>query len=202
MKCAIVGNSPIVLEKEWGNEIDSHDIVVRFNIAKTQGFEKHVGSKSSIRFSNLHPVLCRTSKVHLEEHASHFPEWDNDAILNWKNEDIYFKGVAGTLESSELFEILLKNNNRIHHIDPVAVERIKRMIGFEPTMGILSVIAMTSQQFDEVNCYGFNFYEDVENSHYFEKVMKYDQHEQCHNHEVEKKLIMSFHEAGKIRINR
>ena len=45
MRIAIVGNSPILLEKELGEEIDSHDIVVRFNRFVTDGFEKHAGSK-------------------------------------------------------------------------------------------------------------------------------------------------------------
>ena len=43
ISCAVVGNSPIILEKEFGNDIDSHDVVIRFNIAETEGYEKHVG---------------------------------------------------------------------------------------------------------------------------------------------------------------
>ena len=56
MRIAIVGNSPILLEKEYGNEIDSHDIVIRFNNYKTEGYEKHCGSKTTdICFNQFTP---------------------------------------------------------------------------------------------------------------------------------------------------
>lgn len=47
MKIAIVGNSPILLEKEYGEEIDAHDIVVRFNNFVIDGYEKHCGCKTT-----------------------------------------------------------------------------------------------------------------------------------------------------------
>ena len=53
---AIIGNSPIILEKEDGDFIDSHDYVFRFNGAKTEGFEKHTGSKCNLRMMNGHYV--------------------------------------------------------------------------------------------------------------------------------------------------
>ena len=51
-KCAIVGSSGILLTHELGAEIDSHDMVFRFNSASTKGFEKHVGSKTTHRITN------------------------------------------------------------------------------------------------------------------------------------------------------
>ena len=46
---AVIGNSGILLNKEFGKEIDSYDLVIRCNLARVKGFEKHVGSKTSIR---------------------------------------------------------------------------------------------------------------------------------------------------------
>ena len=51
-KCAIVGSSGILLTHELGAEIDSHDMVFRFNSAKTKGFEKFVGTKTTHRITN------------------------------------------------------------------------------------------------------------------------------------------------------
>jgi len=39
-KIAVVGSSGILLDKEYGEEIDKHDYVVRFNVARVKGFEK------------------------------------------------------------------------------------------------------------------------------------------------------------------
>ncbi|XP_075635994.1 beta-1,6-galactosyltransferase GALT29A [Castanea sativa] len=50
--CAVVGNSGILLKSEYGELIDSHEFVVRLNNARTTGFERNVGSKTSISFVN------------------------------------------------------------------------------------------------------------------------------------------------------
>ena len=49
---AIVGSSPSVEQWDNGEYIDSHDIVVRFNRATTEGFERHVGSRTDIVVAN------------------------------------------------------------------------------------------------------------------------------------------------------
>ena len=45
---AIVGNGPSELGKSKGEEIDSHDIVMRFNNYQIKGFEKDYGSKINV----------------------------------------------------------------------------------------------------------------------------------------------------------
>lgn len=57
--CAVVGNSGILLKSEHGDLIDSHDIVIRLNNARTNGFQRHVGAKTSISFVNSNILhLC------------------------------------------------------------------------------------------------------------------------------------------------
>ncbi len=43
----LIGNGPSCLDKEFGELIDSHDIVVRFNNFETKSFEKFVGKKTN-----------------------------------------------------------------------------------------------------------------------------------------------------------
>ncbi|KAL2650980.1 hypothetical protein R1flu_019108 [Riccia fluitans] len=50
--CAVVGNSGILLNSSYGDQIDSHEMVIRLNNAKVFGFEKHVGTKTGLAFSN------------------------------------------------------------------------------------------------------------------------------------------------------
>lgn len=48
MNICIVGNSTNLLEEELGEKIDACDVVIRIQLFKTIGFEKHVGTKISI----------------------------------------------------------------------------------------------------------------------------------------------------------
>ncbi|KAI4383746.1 hypothetical protein MLD38_009550 [Melastoma candidum] len=57
--CAVIGNSGILLEKEYGKLIDSHEVVVRLNNARIRGYERSVGSRTSISFVNSNILhLC------------------------------------------------------------------------------------------------------------------------------------------------
>ena len=50
--CAVVGNSGILLNTDYGRLIDSHEVVFRLNNARVQGFQHKVGSKTNISFVN------------------------------------------------------------------------------------------------------------------------------------------------------
>lgn len=57
--CAVVGNSGILLQREYGGLIDSHEVVIRLNNAKTERYEQNVGVKTNISFVNSNILhLC------------------------------------------------------------------------------------------------------------------------------------------------
>jgi len=47
-KVIIVSNSPVVLDKELGDKIDSFDTIIRINDFEIDGYEKHVGTRTDI----------------------------------------------------------------------------------------------------------------------------------------------------------
>ncbi|KAL9228568.1 hypothetical protein vseg_004132 [Gypsophila vaccaria] len=60
--CAVVGNSGILLNKEYGPLIDAHEAVIRLKNARIESFQKNVGSKTSMSFMNsntLHKCATR-----------------------------------------------------------------------------------------------------------------------------------------------
>mmetsp|Transcript_29004 Transcript_29004/g.81691 ORF Transcript_29004/g.81691 Transcript_29004/m.81691 type:complete len:447 (+) Transcript_29004:194-1534(+) len=68
-KCAVVGSSGILHHFQFGEEIDDHDMVLRFNSAPTRGFEKLVGSKTTHRITNTQNWCFRESdKEHILVH--------------------------------------------------------------------------------------------------------------------------------------
>ncbi|XP_029084086.1 CMP-N-acetylneuraminate-beta-1,4-galactoside alpha-2,3-sialyltransferase isoform X3 [Monodon monoceros] len=50
-RCIIVGNGGVLANKSLGPRIDDYDIVVRLNSAPVKGFEKDVGSKTTLRIT-------------------------------------------------------------------------------------------------------------------------------------------------------
>jgi hypothetical protein len=197
--CAIVGNSPIVLDSKNGSFIDSHDKVIRFNIAKTAGYEKFVGTKTTDRYCNLHPILCALSKSHLSEHTKYFPEWDNDFIYTWKDLGLHLKDVGAALEGTDLQRHFEMNGVSIFNIEPMLLQSVRRVLNSEPTMGIIAIIESLSQSHGEINCFGFDFYERPGSTHYFEKVLPYNT---CHNSSGERSFINELSQQGRIKLYR
>lgn len=56
---AVVGNAPTQIGKGKGYEIDSHDIVIRFNCFKTKGFESDYGSKTTAWVRNIDIAVAK-----------------------------------------------------------------------------------------------------------------------------------------------
>ncbi|XP_004506165.1 beta-1,6-galactosyltransferase GALT29A [Cicer arietinum] len=57
--CAVVGNSGILLNRNYGSLIDAHEFVIRLNNARVDNYENKVGKKTSISFVNSNILhLC------------------------------------------------------------------------------------------------------------------------------------------------
>ncbi|CAI7884287.1 unnamed protein product, partial [Closterium sp. NIES-54] len=65
--CALVGNSGALLLREDGEEIDKHDMVLRFNTAPTKGYEKQVWKTCAV-VGNSGALLLREDGEEIDKH--------------------------------------------------------------------------------------------------------------------------------------
>ena len=80
---AVVGNSGKLLSEEKGEFIDSHDIVFRCNLAKTEGFEKNVGTKTDFRFI--------AGKSFWRDLTGQFSSYEDNFLTNLKDQHFIIK---------------------------------------------------------------------------------------------------------------
>ena len=144
----IIGNSPSILLHEYGEQIDSYDVVIRLNRCVTKGFEKYIGNKIDIwatthgterfremedfvpeNYSEIKYLWKRTRKVNLKCLPEDFPE---------VKEHVMYKAPS---DFKKYFAAYL-NDFEIEH---------------EPDTGLLTIL--TSLKFyTDITVHGFTFY--------------------------------------------
>ena len=182
MKCAVVGSGPSILNNLYGEEIDSHDCIIRCNRAVFDGYEKHVGSRTDRRVLNIHCVLSLAG-FEREHYIEEYENWESITIKD-------------TIEDNEL--LYLKDNSleEAKHLNSSLINDVVRVpedvLEYSKIIPVLTsgfcAIMIASKEFQEVSCYGFDFFEDMNYNHYYEKVNKSSY---CHDNEKEKEILMS-----------
>ena len=105
-KIAVVGSSGILLDKEYGKEIDDHDYIVRFNVARVKGFEKNVGSRTDIRFFNGHAFAGTSDPQRFKKNDPNFVSNLNDELLivkSWNEKEMMMGTIKNTPQNKVLY---------------------------------------------------------------------------------------------------
>ncbi len=178
---AVVGNGTQLNNSGKGKEIDSHDIVIRFNQFRTKGFEEDCGKKTNIWVTiDNYEKQC--------EHIDY-------TIFNieYRNNFVDPKKLSGAFDNSDNIGVLSMEDLGYAH-DCLLNDFYK------PTTGCLTILALYRilGKFDNIDFYGFGFLnqEFKPLDHYYAKVSKRHQEkaEEMHNFRQEsiflKKLIL------------
>ena len=80
---AVVGNSGKLLDQDYGELIDSHDLIFRCNLALTEGYEHKVGSKTDLRFI--------AGKSFWRDLTGQFSGYEDNFLTNLKNQSFIIK---------------------------------------------------------------------------------------------------------------
>lgn len=80
--CAVVGSAGFLRKQRLGAEIDSHDFVIRANLAPVSGYEEIVGSKTSLRIMNTQALGVVLEERLCTNRSSEFKCPDYPVFLN------------------------------------------------------------------------------------------------------------------------
>ncbi|XP_026179097.1 ST3 beta-galactoside alpha-2,3-sialyltransferase 3a isoform X2 [Mastacembelus armatus] len=210
--CIIVGNGGILANKSLGQRIDEFDVVVRLNEAPVKGFEKDVGSKTTMRIT--YPEGAIQKMEHYETQSlfvlSAFKaldfKWLRHMVLNQRlhSTDGFWKSVAKHIP---------RQPSDMRILNPYFIQEASfKLIGLPhnngqmgrgniPTLGTVA-ITMALHNCDEVAVagFGYNLSTPLAPLHYYEKIkMSAIKESWTHNISKEKEFLVKLVKAGVIQ---
>jgi hypothetical protein len=209
---AVVGNSGKLLDGNYGDIIDSHDVVIRFNWAPSEGYEKYVGSKTTIRLSNTHFLKAVVDEDFDDVMKNNYSEWNKDFYFTRKNETIVLKRMSPFVNSVETDAKIMKaveeqGDNTVDVFDNRFMMYCGAVLPMSASMGFLGVAMCLANRGDgrgakSVNCFGFNFYEEEEKDRHYYGTMTQSKAAQSASHDFayEKIVFDTLRQEGLIRI--
>ncbi|XP_035380593.1 ST3 beta-galactoside alpha-2,3-sialyltransferase 3a isoform X3 [Electrophorus electricus] len=211
-RCIIIGNGGILSNKSLGSKIDEYDVVIRLNKAPISGFERDVGSKTTMRitypegaiqyperyenhslfvFSAFKPLDFKWLRQMVFKERLHHTEgfWKSVALVVPRDpEDMRILNPYFIQEAAFWFIGLPHNNGLMGH-------------GNIPTLGTVA-IAMALHNCDEVAVAGFGYDMNTPRAplHYYESVrMATIKESWTHNILKEKEFLRKLVIAGVIQ---
>ena len=174
MSIIIVGNGPSLLRHENGPAIDGFDKVVRFNSYRIAGFEKHVGTRTTIYFT--------VNRFHIGELES----YEEVICHSWKWKK----------ENCKLYQDLSKIR-AVTKIDKSIVDELAEFLPEYPLRGFstgLIAIHYFLKTYDQVTITGFDWWEGSDH-HYADNEIRGD----LHKPQLEYRLIRQLEGEGRLR---
>ncbi|XP_008336676.1 ST3 beta-galactoside alpha-2,3-sialyltransferase 3a [Cynoglossus semilaevis] len=210
--CIIIGNGGILTNKSLGQRIDQFDVVVRLNEAPVKGFEKDVGSKTTMRITYPEGAIQKTERYEAQSLfvLSAFKaldlKWLRHMVFKQRlhSADGFWKSVARQVP---------REPSDIRILNPYFIQEASfNLIGLPhnngqmgrgniPTLGAVA-ITMALHNCDEVAVAGFGYDMKTPNAplHYYEKTkMSAIKESWTHNISKEKEFLLKLVKAGIIQ---
>jgi len=177
--CVLVGNGPSLLSKRLGSVIDAHDEVVRFNCYKTAGFEKHVGSKTTV--------------------WSTFGKGTDPETPNRFQKVLFIHGDRGdpTTRDKKVFRIPISFYEGLRS-EIRSISNHKKAASVNPTSGFLVARWLLSQGVKHISLAGFDHFSKATCSqHHYWDTKAYGRPED-HDGDAERLLLIPWLHAGRL----
>lgn len=189
---ALVASSGRLLDAEYGDDIDNHDLVVRYNAARVVGYEKHVGTRTDVRILNGHAFNGSTKKdVCLQHDPTFLSKLEGETFLIKSFNAMEF--IEGVLTHINKTPMNFLHQNFLSYCNGLVSKP-------EASAGLVGVILMVTLGI-KPTLYGYGFYsESNDRVHYWEEVNP--NWKTGHGFDEERKIIEELESRGMLTIVR
>ncbi|XP_070538912.1 beta-galactoside alpha-2,6-sialyltransferase 2-like isoform X2 [Ptychodera flava] len=173
--CAVVFSSSSLKYTALGKEIDNHDAVLRFNDAPTAGFERDVGSKTTIRLinSNAFQKLSQQNYRHFKNVT--LVIWRsgplNDSMYTWYSEkpgiNLFSKYIAWKTLFPDQDVVLLHPLTLWRELDTLVYFTEGRVRCRPPSSGFTGAVLML-RICEKIDIYGYERHLSRSECHYYD----------------------------------
>ncbi|KAL6479231.1 hypothetical protein MHYP_G00126640 [Metynnis hypsauchen] len=212
-QCAIVGNSGILLNSSCGAEIDSHDFVIRCNLAPVEEYADDVGLRTSLVTMNPSVVQRAFQDLNSEEWRQRFVQ-RLQALSGSVLWIPAFMAKGGEERVEWAVRLILSHTVNVHTAFP-SLRLLHAVRGYwltnnvqikRPTTGLL-MYTMATRFCDEIHLYGFwPFPRDSEGKpvkyHYYDTLTyQYTSSSSPHTMPLEFRTLSMLHRKGALRLH-
>jgi lipopolysaccharide biosynthesis glycosyltransferase len=183
----IVGNSPTLLERKMGGVIDHFSTVIRLNDFITNGFEEHVGSKTTFWCTG-----AGTNTLIKNRFIPQMPIENKPVVILPESR---FKNSLDFVKSSVQKNLGIPSSS----LDIISEKEIKILTNKiklkQPTTGLLAIAYWRFIKNKKVYIIGFDFFKKHKNHYYDETNIKVTK---IHDFNKEEELVNQWIESGTV----
>ncbi|XP_026860405.2 alpha-2,8-sialyltransferase 8B [Electrophorus electricus] len=212
-RCAIVGNSGILLNSSCGPEIDSHDFIIRCNLAPIEHYVKDVGVRTGLVTMNPSVVERVFQDLSSEEWRQQFVQRLRElgSSVLWIPA---FMAKGGEERVERAIRLILSHTGNVHAAFP-SLRLLHAVRGYwltnniqikRPTTGLL-MYTMATRFCDEIHLYGFwPFSHGPEGKpvkyHYYDALTyQYTSSSSPHTMPLEFRTLSTLHSQGALQLH-
>lgn len=186
----IVGNGASLLNRANGDFIDSHDIVVRFNLFRIDGFATDVGTKTTIWFNNRDAESVQITNL-LQKHA-----FECIYVHTWTDTDKAVRSFHERLRQ-------MNSNTTVMEVSKQTISDMTRYLADSYTMfstGAIGVWQML-QSHGFVTLIGFDWWNGHEQFHYCDNARFVYSQNTGHQPRLERRFFEKLEQQGRLRFH-
>ncbi|KAG2470972.1 alpha-2,8-sialyltransferase 8B isoform X1 [Polypterus senegalus] len=212
-KCAIVGNSGVLLNSGCGKEIDTHEFVIRCNLAPVQEFASDVGIRTNL--VTMNPSVVQRAFEDLANDT-----WKDRLLQRLQNLNgsilwiPAFMAKGGEQRVELVNSLILKHQINVQTAYP-SLRLLYAVRGYwltnkvpikRPSTGLL-MYTLATRFCDEIHLYGFwPFLQDQKGNsvkyHYYDSLRyEFDSQSSPHAMPLEFQALQRLHQQGALKLN-
>ncbi len=155
---ALIGNGSSVLQDRLGAVIDGHEVVARCNLFQIQGYEEHVGTRTTHWFCN------RDASPHLIKSMLRRHAFDHVYVHTWGRTEQAAQSFRDELNR-------LERRAEVLAIPKKWIDEMRAFLGRDYRMFSTGAIAawVLLKQYALVRLYGFDWWQSPGRHHYCDK---------------------------------